>query len=424
MDTEPVIVIENRKELTYLLCQAAEIEHGLMCEYLYAAFSLKRAPGPGLDEAQLPAVERWRSVLLSVATEEMLHWALINNLLTAVGSAPHVSRPNLPHRGAGYPADVQLALLPFGERALRHFVFLERPEGTQLDDAEGFEPIGAALPPMAPTEVLPRGQEFATVGHLYRSLEAGLAHLADKYGESRLFIGPPRAQATRSTFGWPDLVPIGDLPSAIAAIERIVEQGEGARGDSSSAHYGRFVAVLDEYLAVRAADAGFDPAHPVTAAGVRPVEGVESEVRITDPVTAAVSDLFDLVYDLVLQVLVRYFAFGHETDEQLHVLADSAVGLMLRAIEPLGMLLATLPVGPEHPGATAGANFQLAYRSNFLLPHRRAAWIRFCERLEEAADFSEAIGGPPDARRLLAAVAEELRGLSARMSTHVEPLPG
>ena len=40
---ETAIAVEDRKELTYLLSQAAELEHGLMCEYLYAAFSLKRA---------------------------------------------------------------------------------------------------------------------------------------------------------------------------------------------------------------------------------------------------------------------------------------------------------------------------------------------------------------------------------------------
>ncbi len=106
MVAEPPIVIENRKELTYLLCQAAELEHGLVCEYLYAAFSLKEASGPGLDEAQLGMVERWRGVVLGVAAEEMLHWALVNNLLTAVGSAPYVSRPNMPHQAAGYPPGV------------------------------------------------------------------------------------------------------------------------------------------------------------------------------------------------------------------------------------------------------------------------------------------------------------------------------
>ncbi len=38
---EPPIVVGNRKELTYLLSQAAELEHAVMCQYLYAAFSLK-----------------------------------------------------------------------------------------------------------------------------------------------------------------------------------------------------------------------------------------------------------------------------------------------------------------------------------------------------------------------------------------------
>ena len=76
MVAEPPIVIENRKELTYLLCQAAELEHGLMCEYLYAAFSLKGQVDSGLDAGHLAVVERWREVILGVAREEMLHWAL------------------------------------------------------------------------------------------------------------------------------------------------------------------------------------------------------------------------------------------------------------------------------------------------------------------------------------------------------------
>ncbi|MDQ3640671.1 MAG: ferritin-like protein [Actinomycetota bacterium] len=374
--TEAPIVIENRKELTYLLCQAAELEHGLMCEYLYAAFSLKQIAGPGVTPSQLEAVERWRAVLLGVAKDEMLHWALVNNLLTAVGSAPYVSRPHLSGRLTGYPAGVQLALLPFGERALRHFVYLERPEGAEMDDAEGFDHSGPPLPSLRPDELVPAPQEFATVSHLYRSIEAGLANLAGKYGERNLFIGPPRAQATPDTFRWPDLVPIGDLATASAVIRRIVEQGEGARGDWRSAHYGRFLAILEEYLDLRSADDGFEPAHPVTAAGVRPVEGVEPEVWVTERATAAVSDVFNVSYDLLLQVIVRYFAFGHETDEQLHLLAHASVSLMFGVIKPLGSLLATLPVGPEHPGATAGANFQLAYRSSFLIPHRRAAWVR------------------------------------------------
>ncbi len=217
-------------------------------------------------------------------------------------------------------------------------------------------------------------------------------------------------------------MPITGLASARRAIERIVEQGEGARGDWRSAHYGRFVAILEEYLAVRRADPGFEPAHSVAAAGVRAVDGLEPEVRITDAATAATSDLFNVVYDLLLQMLVRYFAFGHETDEQLNALAHACVSFMYGAIKPLGLLLATLPVGPEHPGVTAGANFQLAYRSSFLLPHRRAAWLRFCERLDEAASLSDTIEGLPPSRDVLDGVGAHLRQVSGEFRRHIEPV--
>src|SRR5215468_9066653 len=182
MGDETGMVVGNRKELTYVLCQGAELEHGLMCEYLYAAFSLKSTAGPGLRADQVEAVERWREVIFAIAREEMLHWAVVQNLLTAVGSAPYVSRPYMPHQARGYPPGVQLRLLPFGEAALRHFVYLERPDGAEVADAAGFERVGAPLPPMRPEEVIPRAQDFTTQGHLYRSIESGHVRLTEKIG--------------------------------------------------------------------------------------------------------------------------------------------------------------------------------------------------------------------------------------------------
>jgi Ferritin-like len=416
---EPAIVVGDRKELTYLLCQGAELEHGLMCQYLYAAFSLKSTAGPALRDDQLAAVERWRRVILTIAGEEMLHWAVVQNLLTAVGSAPYVSRPHLPHQAGGYPPGVQLRLLPFGEAALQHFVYLERPEGAEDADAAGFEPAGPPLPPMGPGEVVPRGQDWATQGHLYRAVERGLAHLAGRLGEDRLFIGPAFHQAGETAFGWPDLGPITGLAGANRALERIVEQGEGATGDWATAHYGRFLAVLGEYQAMRTADSGFEPAYPVVAAGMRGVEGVEPDVYITDPATGACSDLFNAVYELVLQMIARYFAFGHETPGQRQVLAHAAVGLMFGAIKPLGLLLARLPVGPDHPGVTAGANFQLPYRASFLLPHRRSAWLRFAERAGELAAFAAGLD-PPAGADVAAAVSAALDRTASDLMAYVE----
>ena len=421
MTGERGIVVEHRKELTYLLSQAAELEHSLMAQYLFAAFSLRSEAGPGLSDEQLEAAERWRSVILAISAEEMLHWALVQNLLTAVGSAPYVSRPHMPHQAKGYPPGIQLRLLPFGDAALQHFVYLERPEGMDMSDGEGFVASGPEPEPMAPDELQPRGQHFTTQGYLYRAIEEGIVGLADRMGERRLFIGPHFHQ-TDAPHVWPELVPITDVSSARHTIERIVEQGEGARGDWDTAHYGRFLAVVNEYRAMLADDASFQPAHPAIAAGVRGVDGIEPDVYITDRATAGVSDVFNAVYDLLLQMIARYFAFGHETDEQRHVLADVGITLMFVAIKPLGLLLARLPVGPDRPDITAGASFQLAYRASFLLPHRRSAWIRFAERLDEIAEAVEAIDADGDTAEVLGDVGSNVRAASKRLAEQIEPV--
>ena len=146
MTPEAPLVIEHREALYYMLCQAAELEHGIMCQYLFAAFSLKQRVDEGLSEPELATVLRWRSQISHVAVQEMLHLALVHNLLTAIGAAPHMARPNLPAPASHYPAGVQLALLPFGERALTHFMFLERPETWDLDDADGMRAMKRAAP--------------------------------------------------------------------------------------------------------------------------------------------------------------------------------------------------------------------------------------------------------------------------------------
>src|SRR5262249_28410853 len=134
---EAAFVIEHREALIYMLCEAAELEHAIMCQYLFAAFSLKQSTDEGLTARQLPAGEPWRRTVSAIPSQEMLHLALVQNLLSAVGAAPHFERPNLPQPAGHYPPGVILTLLPFGEAALRHFMFLERPEGMDLADAPG-----------------------------------------------------------------------------------------------------------------------------------------------------------------------------------------------------------------------------------------------------------------------------------------------
>ncbi len=316
---EAPFVIEHREALIYMLCEAAELEHGIMCQYLFAAFSLKQSTDEGLSDAELEAVTRWRRVVAHVATEEMLHLALVHNLLSAIGAAPHFARPNFPAPAHHYPPGVNLTLVPFGEPALRG-----------------------------------------------------------------LFVGPPRAQATSANFHWPELVSVTDVESAQRAIDTILEQGEGARGDWQSAHFGQFVEILDEYRQLRDQNPAFDPVRPVLFATVRSGERGEGIPLIGDEMTAGCTDLFNVGYEILLQAFERYFAHTEETDAQLATLAEAAVALMLRVLKPLGSAITTLPVGPEHPGVTVGPSFELFYETDYLIPHREAAWALLEERLRDA----------------------------------------
>jgi hypothetical protein len=412
MVVEPPLRVERREELLWLLAQACELEHGLMCEYLFAQFTLKRTQQEGLSAEQLAKVAAWEGVLVDVTKQEMLHLALATNLLTAIGAAPHLHRPNFPILSRWYPPGVQIALVPFGEQALRHFIYLERPEGMELDDAEGFTAVGQAQPLTSGDSLMAVPEDYQTVGHLYRGIEQGLERLVERHGEAGVFIGPPEAQATTAVFEWPELTAVTDLASAMAAIELIVEQGEGARGDWRNAHFGRFVALLDDYLRCRAAAPGFEPARPVEPAYVRRPPDVEVEtVTITDALTVQVADLFNAVYETTLQALSRYFVHSGETDQQVTTLATTAKHLMNWVMRPLGSVLTTLPVGLERPGVLAGPAFEIVQPSFYVLPHRQAAWRILTERLDELAVRAERLSGTAGLGQL-AELAADLRGMA------------
>src|SRR5919108_13538 len=337
---EPPLRVETREELVYLLGEASELEHGLLCEYLYAQFSLKRSVDEGVTPEQLARIQAWESTLIDIAKQEMLHLALATNILTAIGAAPHFERPNFPILSRWYPPDVQIALVPFGERALRHFMYLERPEGMPLDDAEGFAALQQIQPLTADDpQLTARPEEWHTVGHLYRGIEAGLTYLVDRYGEQQVFIGPPEAQATTPVFEWPQLTAVTNLASASAAIELIVEQGEGARGDWVKSHFGKFVGILEDFLSVRAADPHFEPARPVIPVYLRQPPDVDSATLITDPVTRRVADLFNAVYEVILQLQSRYFVHQGETTDELDTLAKTVKHMMNWVMRNLGPVL-------------------------------------------------------------------------------------
>jgi hypothetical protein len=418
---EPRLVVTNREDLWWLLAEASQLEHMIMCQYLFAEFSLKTSTDEGLTADQLAAIERWRSVLRGIAVEEMLHLALVSNLMAAIGAAPTFTRPNFPQRSGYFPTAVQLDLLPFGERALQHFLFLERPEGMERQDAEGFVPTAPPRQAVSTDEPMPRGQEFLTVGHLYRGIEDGLRILSDRLGERAVFIGSPRAQATPALFGgWPQVIAVSDLASAQRAVDEIIEQGEGARGDWRPAHYGRFLGIWEEFQEMRRADPSMNPARPVVRAYTRqPFDVHEPQTVITDPATLRVAGLTVLAYEVVLQLLTRFFTHTDETDVQLRVLVDAAINLMAGVVRPLGSALATMPVGPSNPGMTTGFAFDMFYPMGNFVPWRESAWALLCERMGALVGRCQQASDASDTPAIVAQVRQQAGAIAATLSLAV-----
>src|SRR6185436_6781964 len=112
----------SREQLIHRLYEAAELEHCLMCTYLYAAFSLRSGTEEGLSASEAAAVERWRHALLGVAIEEMGHLTAVWNITSALGGVPRFGRANFPLDPGILPAGMVVKLAPFGEEVLQHFI--------------------------------------------------------------------------------------------------------------------------------------------------------------------------------------------------------------------------------------------------------------------------------------------------------------
>ena len=69
MNSEINLAVNDREELIYLLTEAAEFEHTVMCTYLYAQWSLKRDESEGITSEEKEAIDRWRTSMRSVALE-------------------------------------------------------------------------------------------------------------------------------------------------------------------------------------------------------------------------------------------------------------------------------------------------------------------------------------------------------------------
>lgn len=360
----------KRSDIISLLSEACELEHGLACSYLYAAFSIKQSTGEGdLDWRQLQAARKWAGQLYFIASQEMFHLSQVWNILTAIGGTPYYWRPNFPQSHRYYPIDLPLVLEPFGKKSLKRFIFYELPEHISEKDylerefSISSEKINSSF----------------TVGKLYETILNGLEQIQEK----DLFIGSPSLQVGAETCHFSEIIKVTDLDSAKRAIHIITEQGEGTRTDQNDCHYGLYLSIEKEYERfIKDAESqgiSFEPSRHIVSnpmpsfyAGQIP----SGAHLIKDPYTEKVSILFDDIYSLMLRILQFVFQCGPLPNNQERIFADIAIQLMTRVIKPLGESLTLLPVGGTH-SLNCGPAFGLYRHVNF--PHDADEVIKLVE---------------------------------------------
>lgn len=180
------------------------------------------------------------NVIQSVVNEEMLHLELACNVLNALGGNPTLTRdaaPSYPGNIPFHKPPVAAQLQPVSLSQIGTFMTIELP--TYLDP--GHDTTNGPAP------------SYDTIGEFYNAIENGLNYISQHLsGNQKEFPGDPKRQVTRN-FSEHDKQldnPVIDLPSALAALSMIVDQGEGSQqthydAEGDLGHYWRFKAVMD-----------------------------------------------------------------------------------------------------------------------------------------------------------------------------------
>ena len=373
--------LSPREEAIFLLHTAAEVEHALLVQYLYAGFSLGIDSSLGNDrltQAQQEIVDGFRRIF-SIATEEMGHLASVQNLLRLIGGPLTFEREDFPFRNELYP--FRFKLEPMTKDSLAKYVFAEMPANLTSDDPYEMQKLEEIK------KRANRANEENPVNHvgtLYKTIAERFRKTAanEKIADEDIQANTVEFQANPDDWDMAPprvLLQVKTRDEAIALIEKIAAQGEGLTSSDpeDDSHYERFRAIYDKFpedgewkdsQGKPVQPAREVPTNPNTTPGPDPDPSVERDLqggRITNQRTLLWAKLLNLRYrKLLIDISHAFQITNHDLQKQLSRWAIEQE--MLPNIAGISSLLVRFPlrkedaIGPPFAGPTFEMDYTLA----------------------------------------------------------------
>lgn len=371
-----------------LLHIGAELEHCLMVQYLYAAYSLGGAHVPA---EKRDAVRRWQESVLSIAKEEMGHFLTVQNVLILLGGPPAFQREDFPWDSAFYPFPFKFE--PLSLDALAKYIYAEAPMNFSGELAEQ---ISARL--KVPLKADVAGGEYHQVAELYSRLleiignpellpdenfhewrfpaQGSFAQWARNHGTA---VGVEANDWNLSSKKDPSKTPpdrvdmiieqLATRTEVINALKRVAEQGEATSDAGERSHFQRFVDIFIEYFLLFP-DESSVPYKPVPTNPS--ILAVNDNTEIVYPTSRKLAALFDLRYRSLMMCIGMSLRFSASEYQRARpgaratLLQHSFVEMYL--LRALANLLTNAPLLEAQDARRAGPTFQLPYTLE--LPHR------------------------------------------------------
>lgn len=371
-----------RDRVAMLLHVGAEIEHALLVQYLFAAYSLD---GPQVPPGELQQkVRGWQETILGIAKEEMGHLVTVQNVLTCLGAPLNLDREDLPWGTPFYP--FEFTLEPLSPRSLARYVVAESPdrwEGPQADEIKRLAAGGG-------TPVMPVGRLYHEIAAILgdeeaideASFQAATLPFQASWDEwGRGYAEGARGQDASNVTGVPapDVLVIEaySRASAVGAIDEIGEQGEGvdvvANLDETS-HFRRFLTIFEQ-LSELSPDEQRQVARPLQRnpkAGA--FAGAEAQLW---------GHLFNLRYRMLLVNLAHAFQRAGPATESPRGLLIHRTFREMYNLRAIAGFLVGLPATNDPDGPRAAPPFAMPYTLD--LPSHEPDRLRVQRDLIDAA---------------------------------------